>query len=72
MGNKLYVLCGVDLFSHKFEIYTGRENDSKFRLENEADLEASANTVVRLCRHVLNNKNLIMRYALTTFISHCP
>lgn len=56
-GYKLYVLCGVDGFSHKFEIYTGRENDPKFRLENEPDLGASANTVVRLCRNVPNNKN---------------
>lgn len=53
-GFKLFVLSGVSGFAYKFEIYSGMEN--KNRLPTEPDLGASANVVVRLCRHVSTNE----------------
>jgi len=45
-------LSGVSGFCHKFEIYTGTENDSTKRPQNEPDLGASSNVVVRLARDI--------------------
>lgn len=56
-GYKLYVLCGTDGFSYNFEIYSGTENDSRFRKDSEPDLGSCANIVVRLCRIVPKNEN---------------
>ena len=56
-GYKLFVLSGVSGFSYNFEIYTGSENDSNKRFENEKNLGASANVVVRLLRVVPTNQN---------------
>lgn len=56
-GYKLYVLCGSDGFSYNFEIYTGDENNVKFRKAMEPDLGSSANIVVRLCRIIPSNQN---------------
>jgi len=56
-GYKLFMLCDVNGFAHKFEIYTGSENLPKNRLPSELDLGASANVVVRLTRGVPKNMN---------------
>lgn len=56
-GFKLFVLCGVSGFSYKFELYAGQENDPSKRLQNEPDLGASSNVVVRLSRIIPKNKN---------------
>jgi len=56
-GYKLFMLCDVNGFAHKFEIYTGSENLPKNRLPTEPDLGASANVVVRLTREVPKNVN---------------
>lgn len=52
-GYKLYVLCGSDGFSYKFEIYAG----SEYHDQAEPDLGSSANTVIRLCKNVPENQN---------------
>lgn len=56
-GYKLYVLCGTDGFSYNFEIYTGDENQAKYRQADERDLGSSSNIVVRLCRIIPRNQN---------------
>ncbi|XP_025407423.1 piggyBac transposable element-derived protein 3-like [Sipha flava] len=56
-GFKLYVLSDYKGFSYKFEIYTGQENQERFRLQNEEDLGSSANVVIRLTREVPTNAN---------------
>ena len=56
-GYKLFVLCGDMGFAHKFEIYSGQENDPKFRVDEEPDIGASANVVVRLSREVPRHQN---------------
>ncbi|XP_025198810.1 piggyBac transposable element-derived protein 2-like [Melanaphis sacchari] len=56
-GYKLYVLSDSKGFSYKFEIYTGQENQERFRLQNEQDLGSSANVVIRLTREVPTNEN---------------
>lgn len=56
-GYKLYVLSDSKGFSYKFEIYTGQENQERFRLQNEQDLGSSANVVIRLTRDVPTNAN---------------
>jgi hypothetical protein len=50
-------LCGSKGFSYKFELYTGQENQDKYRLIDEPDLMASANAVVRLSRITPENNN---------------
>lgn len=57
-GYKLYALCGTDLFAYNFEIYTGKENDSKFRLQNETDLGSSANIVVQTLQNSTKQQKL--------------
>ncbi|CAI6371787.1 unnamed protein product [Macrosiphum euphorbiae] len=49
-GYKLFMLCDVNGFADKFEIYTSSENLPKNRLPTEPDLGVSANVVVRLTR----------------------
>lgn len=56
-GYKLFVLSGVSGFTYNFEIYSGQENDPDKRKDNEPDLGASANVVVRLARVIPENKN---------------
>lgn len=56
-GYKLFVLCDVNGFSYQFEIYSGQENEQRFRLVNEPDLGACGNIVLRLTRNVDKNKN---------------
>lgn len=56
-GFKIFVLCGDKGFAHKFEIYSGQENDERFRMDEEPDLGASGNVVVRLTRDVPRYKN---------------
>jgi hypothetical protein len=56
-GYKLYVLCDDKCFSYKFEVYSGQENEEKFRDITEPDIGTSANVVVRLTREVSQHKN---------------
>lgn len=56
-GYKLYVLCGDMGFAYKIEIYSGQENDPRFRKPEEPDLGASGNVVVRLSREIPRNVN---------------
>lgn len=56
-GYKFFVMCGSNGFSYRFELYTGQENQDKYRLPSEPDLMASANVVVRLSRIIPENKN---------------
>ncbi|KAF2893557.1 hypothetical protein ILUMI_12617, partial [Ignelater luminosus] len=44
-GYKLFVLSGISGYSYNFEVYTGQENKIN---NNEKDLGACANVVVRL------------------------
>lgn len=53
-GYKLFVMSGVSGFAHKFEVYSGQEN---IVADDEPDLGASANVVVRLSRSVPSNEN---------------
>jgi len=56
-GYKLFVLCDDEGYSYKFEIYTGQENEARFRHQNEPHLGASGNVVIRLTRDVPQHKN---------------
>lgn len=57
-GFKFFPLCGAKSgYVYNFELYTGNENNPKFRLSNEKDLGACANVVVRLLRDVPNYLN---------------
>ncbi|KAF0742960.1 piggyBac transposable element-derived protein 3-like, partial [Aphis craccivora] len=56
-GFEFFVLCDSKGFSYQFEIYSGQENDRRFRLPHEPDLGASSNIVVRLTRNIERNKN---------------
>ncbi len=56
-GFKFFVLSGVSGFAYDFEIYTGQENDPKFRRSHEPDLGAAANVVVRLSRTIPDSCN---------------
>lgn len=48
-GFKLYVTCSVKGYAHKFEIYTGQENE---RFQDEADFGPVGNVVIRLVKGV--------------------
>ncbi|GBN01523.1 PiggyBac transposable element-derived protein 1 [Araneus ventricosus] len=54
---KDYVLCGNMGFDHKFEIYSGQKNDIKFKCDDEPDIGASGNVVIRLSREIPRNQN---------------
>lgn len=56
-GFKLFFLTDVQGYAYSFEIYSGQENDSRFRKLNEPDFGASSNVVVRLTRNIPVNKN---------------
>lgn len=56
-GFKLYVLCDYKGYAYNCEIYTGQENQPRFRLPSEPDLGSSSNIVVRLSREVPQYKN---------------
>ena len=45
-GYKLFVLYGDMGFVQIFEIYSGQENDPKFRVDGEPDIGASGNVVI--------------------------
>ncbi|KAJ8962473.1 hypothetical protein NQ314_005710 [Rhamnusium bicolor] len=62
--------CGPDRFSYKFEIYTGDENNPKYRKPEEPDLGSGANIVLRLCRNVPHNQNY--RVYLDNFYASIP
>jgi hypothetical protein len=47
---KVFVLSRDMGFAHKIEIYSGQENDARFRLDGEPDIGASGNVVIRLSR----------------------
>lgn len=53
-GNKLFLMCDDMGFCYNFEIYSGNEDHV---LDNEPDLGAAANVVVRLARKVPRFKN---------------
>jgi hypothetical protein len=38
-------------------IYSGQENDNRFRLPHEPDLGTSSNIIVQLTRNIERNKN---------------
>lgn len=54
---KLYVLCDLMGYAHKFEVYSEQENSGK--LSSEPDLGAIGNVVVRLLRGVPRRLNHI-------------
>lgn len=56
-GFKLFMLCGTDGFICNTEVYSGQENEERFRPPNEPDLQASSNIVVRMVRNVPRNCN---------------
>ncbi|XP_015376602.1 PREDICTED: piggyBac transposable element-derived protein 4-like [Diuraphis noxia] len=56
-GFKLYVLCDYKGYAYNCEIYTGQENQPRFRLPSEPDLGSSSNIVVRLSRDVPQYNN---------------
>ncbi|KAJ8950034.1 hypothetical protein NQ314_008040 [Rhamnusium bicolor] len=56
-GYKLFVLSEVSGFLYNFKIYTGQENNDERRLDEEINLGASANVVVRLLRNILQQEN---------------
>ncbi|GFY56842.1 DDE_Tnp_1_7 domain-containing protein [Trichonephila inaurata madagascariensis] len=55
-GFKFFVLCGISGFAYKLEIYSGQENNEKYRQKGEPDLGASANVVIQLARIISRNK----------------
>lgn len=60
-GFKLNVLSGSHSgFCYVFELFTGCENDARFRLASEKDLGSSANIVIRLLRIVPEFQNYIV------------
>ncbi|KAJ8931097.1 hypothetical protein NQ314_016032 [Rhamnusium bicolor] len=61
-GYKFFVLCRASGFSYNFEVYSGSENQPKFRSIDELDLGASSNTFVRLCRAVPSNLNHVVYF----------
>ena len=53
-GYKIYVLCGSTGFAYKIEPETGKEN---VVADNESNLGASSNVVVRMARMIPRNQN---------------
>ena len=51
-GYKFLMICNTSGYVHKTEIYSGQENQPRFRNQDEPDLGACANIVVRLTRDV--------------------
>ncbi|KAF2892124.1 hypothetical protein ILUMI_14049, partial [Ignelater luminosus] len=57
LPNMLENLEPEQAYVYNFEVYTDQENDSERRGENETDLGACANVVIRLLRNVPQNIN---------------
>lgn len=55
-GFKLFVLAGISGYDYNFEIFTGNGN-SMDRPDDEPDLEATSNIVLRLSRIIPRNQN---------------
>ncbi|KAJ8930757.1 hypothetical protein NQ314_016412 [Rhamnusium bicolor] len=68
-GYKLYMLCGTDGFSYKFEIYIGDENNPKYRKPEEPDLGSSANIVLAV--HLVKYGILCPGTMRRSRIPHC-
>lgn len=60
-GFKLYLICSLQGYAHKFEIYSGGGSKNNI-LPGEPDLGESGNTVVRLARMVPRNVNHIIYF----------
>ena len=56
-GFKVFMLCGIDGFIYNSELYSGQENEPRFRRQNEPDIGASSNVVIRMVRTVPRNRN---------------
>lgn len=56
-GYKFLMISNTAGYIYKMEIYSGQENQERFRRPNEPDLGACANIVVRLTRDVPKFKN---------------
>lgn len=56
-GYKFFVLCGEMGYAYKIELYSGQENDPKYRLNDEPDIGASGNVVIRLAREIPKHQN---------------
>lgn len=51
-GYKLYMICNTEGFVYQTEIYSGQENQARFRQPGEPDLGSCANVVIRLTRNI--------------------
>lgn len=74
-GFKLYLLCSLLGYAHKFEIYTG-SNGQNIPDHNEPDLGEAGNTVVRLARivprrvgHIITFDNFYTSLPLVTYLA---
>lgn len=72
---KLYLLCSLLGYAHKFEIYTG-SNGKNVPDQNEPNLGEAGNTVVRLVRivprrgnHIINFDNFYTSLPLVTYLA---
>ncbi|XP_065670191.1 piggyBac transposable element-derived protein 2-like [Hydra vulgaris] len=54
-GYKVFVLSGVSGFNYNFELFTGKSDN--VCVENEPDIGASGNVVIRLARTIPHNCN---------------
>ncbi|CAF4862224.1 unnamed protein product [Pieris macdunnoughi] len=60
-GFKLYLICSLQGYAHRFEVYSGGGSKNNI-LPGEPDLGESGNTVVRLARMVPRNVNHIIYF----------
>lgn len=70
-GFKFFVLCGASGYGYDFELYTGQESEL---LDNEDDLGASSNVVIRLTRSIPRHKNYKLfcdNYYTSMPLFHC-
>lgn len=56
-GYKLFVLSVFKGYSYNLEVYTGQENDPKFRQAGDIDIGASSNVVVCMTKNIPINNN---------------
>ncbi|XP_044731963.1 piggyBac transposable element-derived protein 3-like [Chrysoperla carnea] len=61
-GFKLYLICSLQGYAHKFELYAGGGNKNTASLPGEPDLGESGNTVIRLARMVPRHVNHIIYF----------
>ncbi|GFU37137.1 piggyBac transposable element-derived protein 3 [Nephila pilipes] len=61
-GFIFFALCGISGFAYKLELYSGQENNEKYRQKGEPDLGASANVAIRLVRIISSNKNYTLYF----------